>query len=115
MLEIISRWPDANWPLKNLPNAISTPELNIKMKEGEPHALVARLQKSGRFPGARELIRLDGIRAEYADGFGLARASNTTPVVVLRFEADTEMAMQRIKAEFRVALNAAWPGLKTDF
>ncbi|MBK6638870.1 MAG: phosphomannomutase/phosphoglucomutase [Rhodocyclaceae bacterium] len=115
LLEIISRWPDANWPLKNLPNAISTPELNIKMKEGEPHALVARLQKSGRFPGARELIRLDGIRAEYADGFGLARASNTTPVVVLRFEADTEMAMQRIKAEFRVALNAAWPGLKTDF
>lgn len=115
LLEIISRWPDANWPLKNLPNAISTPELNIKMNEGEPHALVARLQKSGRFPGARELIRLDGIRAEYADGFGLARASNTTPVVVLRFEADTEMAMQRIKAEFRVALNAAWPGLKTDF
>ena len=70
LLEIISRWPDANWPLKNLPNAISTPELNIKMNEGEPHALVARLQKSGRFPGARELIRLDGIRAEYADGFG---------------------------------------------
>lgn len=115
LLEIVSRWSDANWPLKNLPNALSTPELNIKMNEGEPHALVARLQKSGRFPGARELIRIDGIRAEYPDGFGLARASNTTPVVVLRFEADDAMALQRIMAEFRVALHAAWPGLKADF
>jgi phosphomannomutase / phosphoglucomutase len=115
LLEIVSRWPDANWPLKNLPNAVSTPELNIAMKEGEPHALVARLQKSGRFPGARELNRIDGIRAEYADGFGLARASNTTPVVVLRFEADNETALKRIQAEFRVALSAAWPGIAVDF
>jgi phosphomannomutase/phosphoglucomutase len=115
LLEIVSRWPDANWPFKHLPNAISTPELNIKMNEGEPHALVAKLQKSGKFPTARELITIDGVRAEYADGFGLARASNTTPVVVLRFEADSKKALKRIQQEFKAALEAAWPGIKTDF
>ncbi len=115
LLEIVSRWKDANWPLKHLPNAISTPELNIKMKEGEPHALIAKLQKDGKFPGAKELFTLDGVRAEYADGFGLARASNTTPVVVLRFEADSEAALARIQDEFKAALEAVWPGLAVAF
>lgn len=115
LLEIVSRWKDANWPLKHLPNAIATPELNIKMNEGEPHALVAKLQKSGQFPTARELNTIDGVRAEYANGFGLVRASNTTPVVVLRFEADTKKALKRIQEEFKAALKAAWPGIDTDF
>ncbi len=115
LLEIVSRWPDANWPLQHLPNAISTPELNLKMQEGEPHRLIANLQKNGRFPTARELITLDGVRAEYPDGFGLARASNTTPVIVLRFEADTAQALARIQDEFRDALQAAWPGLHVDY
>jgi phosphomannomutase/phosphoglucomutase len=115
LLEIISRWPDANWPLKSLPNALSTPELNLKMQEGEPHQLVARLQSAGRFPGARELITIDGVRAEYADGFGLARASNTTPVIVLRFEADDASALARIQAEFKSALESVWPGLKVTY
>ena len=74
-----------------------------------------RLQREGRFPGARELITIDGLRAEYADGFGLARASNTTPVVVLRFEADTQDALARIQNEFRLALDAIWPGIRTGF
>jgi len=115
LLEILSRWSDANWPLKHLPNALSTPELNLKMREGEPHALIAKLQKEGRFPGARELVTLDGVRAEYADGFGLARASNTTPVLVLRFEADNQAALERIQAEFKTALEAVWPGLHVTF
>ena len=111
LLEIVSRWPDANWPLKHLPNAISTPELNLKMREGEPPLLVQRLKANGSFPGARQLITIDGIRAEYADGFGLARPSNTTPVVVLRFEADTPAALDRIQREFRSAIAEAWPGI----
>ena len=115
LLEIVSRWADANWPLKHLPNAISTPELNIRMKEGEPHALIGKLQKNGKFPGARELFTLDGVRAEYSDGFGLARASNTTPVVVLRFEADNQAALKRIQAEFKTALEATWPGIGAAF
>jgi phosphomannomutase/phosphoglucomutase len=119
LLEIVSRWPDANWPLKHLPNAISTPELNLKMQEGEPHQLIARLQKEAQLgnisPGARELITIDGVRAEYADGFGLARASNTTPVIVLRFEADNAKALARIQADFKAALEAVWPGLDVHY
>ena len=115
LLEIVSRWQDANWPLQNLPNAISTPELNLKMQEGEPHALIAKLKQEGKLPGAERLITIDGVRAEYADGFGLARASNTTPVVVLRFEADSAAALARIQAEFTAALEAVWPGLQVKF
>jgi phosphomannomutase/phosphoglucomutase len=85
------------------------------MNEGEPHALIEKLKQQGRFPTARELITIDGVRAEYADGFGLARASNTTPVVVLRFEADNEQALERIQNEFKTALETVWPGLAVDF
>jgi phosphomannomutase / phosphoglucomutase len=115
LLEILSRWKDSNWPLKHLPNAISTPELNIKMSEGEPHKLIEKLTREAKFPNARELITIDGVRAEYRDGFGLARASNTTPVLVLRFEGDTQEALERIKAEFRAALLSVWPGLDVSF
>ncbi|MFV0371752.1 MAG: phosphomannomutase/phosphoglucomutase, partial [Azonexus sp.] len=115
LLEILSRSADANAPLKALPNAPATPELNIKMAEGEPFALIERLQKEGHFTGAEEIITIDGVRVEYADGFGLARASNTTPVVVLRFEADDATALTRIQADFRQALTAVWPGLALPF
>lgn len=117
LLEIVSRWQDANWPLKHLPNAISTPELNIKMQEGEPHALVAALVRDcdKLFPASTGRNCIDGVRAEYADGFGLVRASNTTPVVVLRFEADTKAALARIQKEFRQALRQVWPTLAIDF
>jgi phosphomannomutase / phosphoglucomutase len=56
-------------------------------------------------------VRIDGLRVEYPDGFGLARASNTTPVIVLRFEADNSAALERIKGEFRRVLAAAKPGI----
>jgi phosphomannomutase/phosphoglucomutase len=115
LLEILSRSADVNAPLKALPNAPSTPELNIKMAEGEPFALIDKLKAAGQFPGATEFITIDGVRVEYADGFGLARPSNTTPVVVLRFEADNAAALERIQAGFRQALNAAWPGIQLPF
>jgi phosphomannomutase/phosphoglucomutase len=73
------------------------------------------LQKTARFEGAREIITIDGLRVEYADGFGLARASNTTPVVVLRFEADSDTALQRIQADFRRVLLTARPGIALPF
>src|SRR5690606_927900 len=115
LLEILSAHSDPSAVLEALPQDISTPELKLEMQEGEPHALIARLQKEGRFPTASELITIDGVRAEYPDGFGLARPSNTTPVVVLRFEADNEVALERIKAEFRAALAGLKPGLKLPF
>ena len=120
LLEILSARADANTVLKALPDSTSTPELNLEMREGEPFELVRRLREAALaspscFADAREVITLDGLRVEFAHGFGLARASNTTPVVVLRFEADDAAALAEIEAAFRRALDAAWPGLALPF
>jgi phosphomannomutase / phosphoglucomutase len=115
LLEILSRSRDASGVLNSLPDAPSTPELQWKLAEGEPHALIARLQAARPFPNAERVITIDGVRAEYADGFGLARASNTTPVIVLRFEADDEDALARIQEEFRAALAPLKPGAPLPF
>ena len=115
LLEILSRASDANAVLEALPDSSSTPELNIAMHEGEPFTLLDELRRDAHFEGAREIITIDGLRVEYADGFGLARPSNTTPVVVLRFEADNRAALDRIRADFRRVLNAARPGLILPF
>lgn len=115
LLEILAAVPDANAVLNGLPDSISTPELELKMKEGEPHALIAELQQTARFTDSREIITIDGLRVEYADGFGLARPSNTTPVVVLRFEADNAEALERIQADFRRVFRAARPDIGLPF
>lgn len=115
LLEILSRHADPSAVLNALPDALCTPELNIRMEEGEPFELVRKLRDSAKFDGAERLIKLDGVRVEYADGFGLARASNTTPVVVLRFEADNQPAIERIQNDFRKAIETAWPGLTLPF
>jgi phosphomannomutase/phosphoglucomutase len=109
LLEVLSREPDPNAVLKGLPNLPSTPEIHWKLEEGEPHALVAKLQAAKPFPGAERVLTIDGVRVEYADGFGLARASNTTPVIVIRFEAESAPALERIKGEFRRALQPLKP------
>ncbi|HEX6136381.1 MAG TPA: phosphomannomutase/phosphoglucomutase [Casimicrobiaceae bacterium] len=115
LLEIVSRHADPAAVLDALPDALATPELNIACAEGEQHALIAKLQASADFPGASDVIRIDGLRVEYPDGFGLARASNTTPVIVLRFEADDPPALARIQGEFRRVLDAVKPGAALPF
>ncbi len=115
LLEIVSRTNDPSKMLEMLPDSTSTPELNIKLTEGEPHQLIATMQTSARFPGAAEVITIDGLRVEYADGFGLARASNTTPVIVLRFEGDSPAALARIQGEFRRELLKVKPGAVLPF
>ena len=115
LLEILCRTADLCAPLKALPNSPSTPEINIKMAEGEPFALIEQLKAANCFAGAQEIITIDGLRVEYSDGFGLARPSNTTPVVVLRFEADHAEALARIQADFRSALTSTWPGITLPF
>jgi phosphomannomutase/phosphoglucomutase len=115
MLEYLSGKADSNATLKSLPDTINTPELQIKMAEGEHYALMERLQKTAKFPDAQEIITLDGLRVEYADGFGLARPSNTTPVIVLRFEADNEAAIKRIQEDFRRVIREQAPGLDLPF
>jgi phosphomannomutase/phosphoglucomutase len=115
LLEILSRHAEPTAVLNALPDSLSTPELNATCGTESTHALIDRLAASAEFPGATEIIRIDGLRVEYADGFGLARASNTTPVIVLRFEADNEVALRRIQADFRRVFGAAAPGVTLPF
>jgi phosphomannomutase / phosphoglucomutase len=115
LLECLSRHPDAGAVLNGLPDAVSTPELHIHLNEGANHALIARLGKEASFTGANEIITIDGLRVEYPDGFGLMRASNTTPVIVLRFEADSQTALRRIQDDFRRVLLGANQALHLPF
>ncbi len=115
LLEYLSKQVDINATLHGLPNTVNTPELNITLAEGEHYKLMEQLQTSAVFPQAQDIIKLDGLRVEYADGFGLARPSNTTPVIVLRFEAETEAGLERIQAEFRSVFHAAAPDLALPF
>lgn len=109
MLELLSREKDPSAVLNALPQSVSTPELQLQLKEGESFPLIAKLQKEAKFPGSDQIITIDGLRVEYPDGFGLARSSNTTPVIVMRFEAESQQALQHIQAEFKRVILAAKP------
>jgi len=115
LLEILSRHANPSAVLNALPNSPATPELQLKTAEGENFTLVEELKRTAKFEGATEVIKIDGVRVEYPDGFGLARPSNTTPVVVIRFEADTPEALARIQADFRRAILAVKPGAALPF
>jgi phosphomannomutase / phosphoglucomutase len=115
LLEILSRAKDVSPMLEELPDAVSTPELHLKTAEGENYTLIDKLRQTAKFEGARDVITIDGLRVEYKDGFGLARPSNTTPVVVLRFEADDAAALKRIQEDFRKSLLAVKPDAKLPF
>jgi phosphomannomutase len=110
LLEVLSHSRDASAVLDALPTSFSTPELNVACAEGEPREVVQKLLDSAEFPGAQEIVTIDGLRAEYVDGFGLIRSSNTTPVLVLRFEGHTREALQRIEGDFMAALRTVKPG-----
>ncbi|MDQ6882488.1 MAG: phosphomannomutase/phosphoglucomutase, partial [Pseudomonadota bacterium] len=97
MLELLSRHDDPSAVLDALPTSFSTPELNVACAEGEAHRLVEQLIAKARFDAPAEITTIDGVRVDWPDGFGLVRASNTTPVLVLRFEGHTEEAMHRIE------------------
>ena len=114
LLEILSRSDNPSAVLNALPESTSTPELNIHLPEGSNgHQVIAELAEHAQFEGAQEIITIDGLRVEFADGFGLMRASNTTPVLVLRFEADDQTALDRIQQQFKALVESkpglAWP------
>jgi len=109
LLEIVSRFDNPSDVLNGLPSSHNTPELNVACAEGEPRQVVQQLLETATFPGAREIITIDGLRAEYDDGFGLIRSSNTTPVLVLRFEGHTAEALHRIEGQFMDALRKVKP------
>jgi len=109
LLEILSRSKNPSAVLNALPTSFSTPELNVACAEGEPKRVVQELLDRSEFPGASEIITIDGLRVDYDDGFGLIRASNTTPVLVLRFEGHTPEALTRIQNELMTALRLVKP------
>jgi len=116
LLEILSREKNPSALLDALPTSFSTPELNVSCEEGEHHRVVAellaRVQRGElKFEGG-EIGTIDGLRVDFADGFGLIRASNTTPVLVLRFEGHTEAALHRIEARFMDVLRSVKPDAK---
>ncbi|WP_233854926.1 phosphomannomutase/phosphoglucomutase [Paraburkholderia sp. HD33-4] len=115
LLEILTRVADPSKLLNSLPNSHSTPELQLKLEEGENFELIARLQQNAKFTGADDVVKIDGLRVEYPDGFGLARSSNTTPVVVMRFEADNDAALKRIQDDFRRVILAEKADAKLPF
>ena len=108
LLEILSRHADASAVLNALPTSFSTPELNVACAEGEPHALVAQLQQAS-FDAPAQVSTIDGLRVDWPDGFGLIRASNTTPVLVLRFEGQTQAVLHRIEADMLALLRSVKP------
>jgi phosphomannomutase / phosphoglucomutase len=97
-----------------LPNSVSTPELKVELDEGEHYRFMDKLRQQANFDEAT-LITIDGLRADWPDGWGLVRASNTTPVLVLRFEADNAAALKRIQQAFRKQLLAVDFKLKLPF
>jgi phosphomannomutase/phosphoglucomutase len=115
LLEILSRVSDPSALLNALPDSLCTPELQLKCAEGENFTLIAQLQAEAQFEGADQVITIDGLRVEYPDGFGLARSSNTTPVIVMRFEADSEAGLARIQQDFKRVILAAKPSAQLPF
>jgi phosphomannomutase len=111
LLEIVSRSPDANVVLNELPSSFSTPELNVACAEGEPHRVTKALQAQAAsvFSAPAHVSEIDGLRVDWPDGFGLIRASNTTPVLVLRFEGQTEAALHRIETDMLALLRTVKP------
>jgi phosphomannomutase len=110
LLEILSRSKNPSAELDALPTSFNTPELNVPCAEGEHHRVVAELlarTADGRLSFAGGSVgTIDGLRVDFSDGFGLIRASNTTPVLVLRFEGHTQEALHRIEGDFMQALRS---------
>ncbi|MFL6649397.1 MAG: phosphomannomutase/phosphoglucomutase [Sulfurifustaceae bacterium] len=115
LLELLSRDSrPAAQVFASLPNTVNTPELNIKFAEGEHHEVIKELVRRANFPDAK-VTTIDGLRADFADGFGLVRASNTTPMLVLRFEGDTPQALERIKHRFGELILAVRPNVSLPY
>jgi len=117
LMEILAADPEGRAPQEifdSLPKGVSTPELKIEMAEGEHYGFIEKFQQKASFEGAR-ITTIDGVRADWPDGWGLVRASNTTPVLVLRFDADTDTALARIQDTFRKQLLALDAKLKLPF
>ena len=114
LLSILSRHSNIGELLRNLPSGVSTPELHIHTAEGENHQFIEHFQQQAHFPDA-EINAIDGVRADFATGWGLIRASNTTPVLVLRFEADNAATLTQIQQQFKTQIRRIAPQFEMPF
>ena len=115
LCELLSRRSESpSEVFSQIPDTVNTPELRLEMNEGEHHQLIFELVAQGKFEGG-QTCKIDGIRVDFDDGFGLARASNTTPTVILRFEADTQEGLERIQACYREQILALRPKIQLPF
>lgn len=112
LLEIVSKSADANAVLDALPTSFSTPELNVACAEGEAPQLVQKAVTVASFAAPAQINTIDGLRVDWPDGFGLMRSSNTTPVLVLRFEGHTPEALHRIEKEMLALVHKVKPDAK---
>lgn len=115
LLEIVgSETCDTQTLFDGFPDDVSTPEINIEVTDESKFTLVSQLQEKGQFNGA-DVSTIDGVRADFENGWGLMRASNTTPMLVLRFAGEDEAALAHIQALFKTELQAIEPGLAIPF
>ncbi|WP_024666722.1 phosphomannomutase/phosphoglucomutase [Pseudomonas syringae] len=115
LLEILSQEPaNAEDLFETFPNDISTPEINIKVTDVTKFSIIEALEKDAQW-GDAKLTTIDGVRVDYPKGWGLVRASNTTPVLVLRFEAETQAELERIQGVFYAELKKVAPDLDLPF
>ena len=115
LLEILSMEPfEAEQVFEEFPEKVSTPELHIKVSDANKFKIMEKLESQGNFEGGN-LVKVDGVRVDFPNSWGLVRASNTTPVLVARFEGDTEEALETVKTVFRDQLLAIEPSLNISF
>jgi phosphomannomutase / phosphoglucomutase len=115
LLEILAAAPELpDEVLKALPKGVSTPEIKVDAPNDDPHSFVERFREGAKFEGGRPST-IDGLRVDWSDGWGLIRASNTTPVLVMRFDADSDAALARIQSVFREQLLQLKPDLLLPF
>jgi phosphomannomutase/phosphoglucomutase len=102
LMEILSREQvDSDTVFAAIPNSINTPELKLPVAESDKFSLMQRLIDNAQFTEAHEVMTIDGLRVNFADGWGLIRPSNTTPYLVLRFEAVNDVFMEKMQMMFR--------------
>lgn len=115
LLELVARQPDSSHEFfKQLPDSVNTPEITLEVTEEEKFSLIDSLIEQGDFESGK-VTTIDGVRVDYQDGWGLVRASNTTPCLVLRFEADNESALNRIQSQFKSSIAHVAPHLSLPF
>ncbi|MBC7657721.1 MAG: phosphomannomutase/phosphoglucomutase, partial [Frankiaceae bacterium] len=115
LLEILgASADDAETLFAQLPKGVSTPELKVNVEEGEQYRFIEEFVAKAKFEGAR-IATIDGLRADWPDGWGLVRASNTTPCLVMRFDAKDNESLQRVQAAFRDQIHAINPSMVLPF